>query len=180
MARIAVVSYPALDSAALHWIESIRSQHDPQAARIPPHFTLVFPVDAPLDVTGEIARVTTRHAPITFVIRSTIAMPDVVHGGAHVFAVPTEGRDQIARLHAELYSGVLRPHLREDIAFVPHITIAAHEDVGWCEAYAERLSGTLQPVRGVIESVTVVGVTTTRIESLARYVLAMPSSSQPA
>jgi 2'-5' RNA ligase len=103
-------------------------------------------------MTAELARVTTRHAPITFVIRSTIAVPDVVHGGAHVFAVPNEGRDQIARLHDELYAGVLQPHLREDTAFVPHITIAAHGDLRWCEAYAERLNGTLQPVRGVIES----------------------------
>jgi 2'-5' RNA ligase len=96
-------------------------------------------------MTAELARVTTRHAPITFVIRSTIAVPDVVHGGAHVFAVPNEGRDQIARLHDELYAGVLQPHLREDTAFVPHITIAAHGDLRWCEAYAERLNGTLQP-----------------------------------
>ena len=179
MARVAVVSYPALDGAALDWIESIRAQHDPQAARIPPHFTLVFPVDAPADIRGEITRVSARHGPITFVIRSAIAMPDVVHGGAHVFLVPDEGRDQIARLHDELYAGVLRPHLREDLAFVPHITIAAHGDVRWCKAYAERLNGTLLPVRGVIESVTLVDVTTTKIDTLARYVLATPSPSQP-
>ena len=72
-------------------------------------------------------------------------MPDVVHGGAHVFVVPDEGRDQIARLHDELYAGVLRQHLREDIAFVSHVTIAAG-DVHWCETYAQQLNGTLQPV----------------------------------
>jgi hypothetical protein len=98
VARIAAVSYPVLDGADFGWIESIRAQHDPQASRIPPHFTLVFPVDAPADMTGEIARVTARHAPIAFVIRSAIALPDVVHGGAHVFVVPDEGRDQIESL----------------------------------------------------------------------------------
>lgn len=174
MARIAVVSYPVFDTAAIAWIESIRAQHDPQASRIPPHFTLVFPVDAPADMSGEIARVSARHAPIAFVIRSAIAMPDVVHGGAHVFVVPDEGRHQIEHLHDELYAGVLRSFRREDIAFVPHITIAAHGDVRWCETYAERLNGTLQPMRGVIESVTLIEVTASRIESLARFELATP------
>lgn len=165
MARIAVVAYPTLDHHSLDWIESIRVRYDPQASRIPPHFTLVFPVDEPpCEITDEIARACLRHRPIPFVIRSALSMRDVVHGGAHVFVVPDEGRDHIARLHDELYAGVLRPHLREDIAFVPHITIAAGE-VRWCENYAQQLNGILQPVRGVIESVTLLDVSRSEIES---------------
>ena len=179
MARIAVVAYPILDQHSLDWIESIRIRHDPLASRIRPHFTLVFPVDeSPGDITDEIARACLRHRPIPFVIRSALSTRDVIHGGAHVFVVPDEGRDDIAQLHDELYAGVLRPHLREDIAFVPHITIAAGE-VRWCENYAEQLNGILQPVRGVIESVTLLDVTRTRIESIVRLALGTPSS-QPA
>ena len=103
-------------------------------------------------------------------------MPDGVHGGAHVFVVPEEGNDHIARLHDELYAGVLRPHRREDIAFVPHITIATG-NAHWCESYAQQLNETLEPVRGVIESVTLLDVTRTEIESLARFALGTPSSS---
>jgi len=170
VARIAVVSFPILDKQTLDWIEAIRAEHDPQAGRIQPHFTLVFPVDEPpADVAADITRATVRHAPVAFVIRKTIALPDVVHGGGHVFLVPDEGRDQINRLHDDLYSGVLRPHLREDIAFIPHVTIAADGDVRWCEAYAEQLNKTLQPVQGVIEGVTLVDVTATGITSLASF-----------
>lgn len=61
-----------------------------------------------------------------------------------MFVVPDEGREPIVRLHHELYAGVLRPHLREDVGYVPHVTIAAG-DVGWCEAYAKRLNERLQP-----------------------------------
>ena len=179
MARIAIVAYPLIDQRALDWIESIRARHDPQAGRIPAHFTLVFPIDTSLDdVRDEFARVALRHEPIPFVIRSAIAKPDVVHGSAHVFAVPDEGRDDIARLHEDLYAGVLRQHLREDIAFGPHITIAAGE-VGWCENHAEQLNEILQPVRGVLESVTLLDVTRAEIESIARLALGRPSS-QPA
>ena len=179
MARIAVVAYPTVDQQTLDWIDSIRVRHDPQARRIPPHFTLVFPVEeSPGDITEEIARVCLRHQPIPFVIRSVISMPDVVHGGAHVFVVPDEGRDRIARLHDELYAGVLRQHLREDIPFVPHVTIATG-DLHWCESYAQQLNGTFQPVRGVIESVTLLDVSRPKIESIVRLALGTPSS-QPA
>ena len=176
MALIAVVAYPTLDQRALDWIESIRGRHDPQADPIPPHFTLIFPADvSPDDIRDEVAGAALRHRPVPFVIRSAISMPDVVHGGAHVFVVPEEGHDQIARLHDELYAGVLRPHRREGIAFVPHITIATG-NARWCESYAQQLNGTLQPVRGVIESLTLLDVTRTEIESLARFALGTPSS----
>jgi hypothetical protein len=57
VARIAVVAYPTLDQQTLDWIDSIRVRYDPQARRIPAHFTLVFPVDeSPGDITEEIAR----------------------------------------------------------------------------------------------------------------------------
>lgn len=49
MVRLAVVSYPVLDRADLDWIESVRTRHDPQARRIAPHFTFVFPVDTSLN-----------------------------------------------------------------------------------------------------------------------------------
>ena len=103
---------------------------------------------------------------------------DIVSAGAHVFVVPEEGHDQIARLHDELYAGVLRPHLREDIAFVPHITIAT-SDALWCQTYAQQLNETFKPVRGVLESMTLLDVTRTEFESLARFPLGTPSS-QPA
>jgi 2'-5' RNA ligase len=34
-----------------------------------------------------------------------------------------EGRDNVIRLHDELYSGLMKPHLREDLPFEPHIAI---------------------------------------------------------
>jgi hypothetical protein len=50
--RLAIVGYPALDKFDLRWIAELRGAHDPQALRIGPHFTLVFPFQA---VASEIA-----------------------------------------------------------------------------------------------------------------------------
>jgi hypothetical protein len=49
--------------------------------------------------------------------------------------------------------------------------IAAHGDVRWCEACAERRNGTMHPVREMIETVPLVPVIPARIESSAPFVL---------
>jgi 2'-5' RNA ligase len=176
--HIAVVAYPVFDETDLAWIESIRARYDPQADRIAPHFTLVFPVDASAGILDELAAVAGRHAAIRFVLRSAIATPDLVRGGAHVFLVPDEGRDAIACLHDDLYAGTLRTHLREDGPFVPHITVAAQQDLRWCEAYAERLNDTLRPMHATIESLSVVAVDPGGIRRLAHVDLAPRVSSR--
>ena len=48
--RYAVVAYPKLEEADRLWIETIRARHDPQAALIPAHFTLMFPAPVDLEV----------------------------------------------------------------------------------------------------------------------------------
>ena len=76
MARIAVVAYPTVDQQTLDWIESIRVRHDPQASRIPPHFTPVFPVDvSPGDIKGEIALACTAYDS-----RAPLVLVCILHG----------------------------------------------------------------------------------------------------
>jgi len=48
--KLAIVAFPSVDEVDRQWIESFRSQHDPQASRLGVHFTLVFPFMA---VPGE-------------------------------------------------------------------------------------------------------------------------------
>jgi hypothetical protein len=43
---LAIVAYPNIDDSDRQRLESFRALHDPQAARIGVHFTLVFPFDA--------------------------------------------------------------------------------------------------------------------------------------
>jgi 2'-5' RNA ligase len=56
---------------------------------------------------------------------------------------------RLRALHDELSAFVLRTDLREDIAFVPHITIAGHRDLRWCDACAERANFIFQPWSGL-------------------------------
>ena len=55
---LAVVAYPALEDRDRDWIEFVRARHDPQALRIPAHFTLVFPTEDSADpVAADVAAV---------------------------------------------------------------------------------------------------------------------------
>jgi 2'-5' RNA ligase len=169
MTRLAVVSYPRMEEADRDWIEAIRARHDPQAHRIAAHFTLVFPVAASLAaLSEEVAAIVEEHPPISFTVRAARAYPDVVAEGGHVFVVPDEGRMQITRLHHCLYEGLLTPHLRQDIPFVPHVTVAAYKDLHSCEALAEELTAAGRTITGVLDTVDVLELIPGAIVSRAR------------
>lgn len=169
---LAIVGYPDLEDADREWIEAVRARSDPQATRLGVHFTLVFPAEASAPaVVAEVSEVAKSTAPIRFSIRHARVVPDVLGDGAHVFLVPDEGLAEIAKLHDQLYDGVMRPHLRADIPFTPHMTVAAGPDLAWCESVARKLGLDHRTVRGVLRSIDVVNVDLTRVSSIASYAL---------
>jgi 2'-5' RNA ligase len=172
MTRHAVVGYPALPDADRLWIESVRARHDPQATRIPAHFTLVFPAALALDtIVDHAATVARQTAAVAFVLREAIAVPDPFTGGGHVFLVPDEGRAALSALHDRLYEGPLRAFLREDLPFVPHVTIGAAPDLSRCEEIQEEVAATLSATFGTIGSLDVLEIGDDEIRTAARFEL---------
>jgi 2'-5' RNA ligase len=95
--------------------------------------------------------------------------------------VPEEGRDDIAALHDRLYEGVLRPHLRDDTPFLPHITVGECRDLGECERLAKTLNREHLAVRGTVLSIDLIevgneGVKTPTRVPLETRILRGPSS----
>ncbi len=171
---IAVVGYPTLNETDRQWIEAFRARHDPQARRIPVHFTLVFPLEIALSrhLEGELAAAARSAEPVSFAVRRTEVVPDVVRlGSVHVFLVPDEGSGPIAALHEKLYAGALRPYLRTDIPFVPHMTVAEAAD----SSAAWRLAGQLdigsRVVRGTLNEIDLVEVGEQAVKSVGTYIL---------
>jgi 2'-5' RNA ligase len=168
---IAVVSYPVLTEADRLWIEAIRARHDPQAARLPAHFTLVFPSAGTNDLVREVAFVAATSAPIAFRLDAVRAVRDLVAGaGAHVMLVAARGGAQIAALHDRLYRGVLRAGRRVDVPFVPHVTVGASADYDRCAAVAAAVGTEQRPIEGRLERLDIVdldGPAVTTIRSLA-------------
>jgi len=170
MTRLAIVGYPEMSPVDGAWIESVRGRHDPQADRLPAHFTLVFPAALALDTIVAHASTVARRAPaIPFVLRDVIAVPDAFAEGGHVFLVPDEGGADITALHGLLYEGPLRAFLRDDLPFVPHVTVGAASDLARCEEIRQEVARSLRAIEGTIRSLDVVEIGDHGIRTATRF-----------
>lgn len=155
----AIVAYPVFSAADRARIQAIRAGHDPQFAMLEPHFTLVFPVAAPLDqVVNEARSVARGGSAFSVTLQSVRAVRDVLGGGGHVFLVPGDGAEDVAALNCRLYSGALHWAHRADVPYVPHVTVAASPDFAECQALAVRLACSRWDLFGSVGSLSVVEI----------------------
>jgi 2'-5' RNA ligase len=177
----AVVAVPVLDEAARVFIEAFRARHDPQAARIGAHFTLVFPTEgAPTpELEAELAAVAADVAPIAFVFRRAVAVAGRGGEASHVFLVPEEGRAEIAALRERLQARSLRSQLRAGVPFVPHVTIAAARDLATCESLAREFSVPADGMRGRLDRIELLSLEMPRVRTLAAWNLGSAGAARP-
>jgi 2'-5' RNA ligase len=169
-----VVAYPQLSDEDATWIQSIRAQHDPNAALIALHFTLVFPtaVEDEQRLRRDIYQQVAGRAPFPFVIRCALPVQDLLSPSTHVFLVPDEGLSQLVRLHDALYAASLRASLRLDIPFIPHITVGAAREPAAAKALADTLNHEGRVIKGAIGSVSLVSFDGRAVELREQIALA--------
>jgi 2'-5' RNA ligase len=105
------------------------------------------------------------------VLRRAAVVPDSVGDGGHVFLLPEDGRDALAGLHERLYEGALQPHLRRNVSFTPHITVAAATGIDPLHALAGELNAKGMNIRGSISDIVLVEVTPAAIRHAAQFEL---------
>ena len=132
--RFAVAWFPAF--AGIERIEAFRERHDPGARDIAAHLSLVFPFPTAhtrLQVETHVNRVVSRWPPIPVTFRRVR-----MYANEFLFLMASRGGSSIAALHDRLYTRSLAPHLRRDLPYEPHITLARHDDFAVLEgAFAE-------------------------------------------
>ena len=131
--RFAVAWFPQFKG--LEAIEAFRARHDPMSARIPAHLSLVFPFATnltALQLETHVQRVASRWPPIPVTFRA-IRM----HANEFVFLMASRGAASITGLHDALYTRSLRPHLRPEFPYEPHITLARQAEPARVEAAFE-------------------------------------------
>ena len=122
--RYAVAWFPAVEG--VERIEAFRARHDPAAGDIAAHLSLVFPfptAHSQLQVETHVTRVVSRWPRIPATFRRAR-----MHANEYLFLMAARGAASITALHDRLYTRSLAPHLRRDIAYEPHITIARHAE----------------------------------------------------
>ena len=132
--RFAVAWFPDFDG--IERIEAFRARHDPMAALVPAHLSLVFPfatAQSALQVGTHVQRVVARFPPVSVTFR-----PVRLFANEFLFLMATRGAAAVAELHDRLYTRSLRTKLRHDLAYEPHVTLARNADLAALErAHAE-------------------------------------------
>jgi 2'-5' RNA ligase len=119
----ALVHYPSVESPR---INQVREKYDPQVDLIAPHITLMFPVPESVGediLVRHLERVLCNWQPFLIHLQGVqISLDD------HLFLMLQEGNANVIRLHDEIYTGILVEYRREDIPFIPHVTLGVFEE----------------------------------------------------
>jgi len=112
--------YPRFDSKAEENIEAFREKYDPFVGSLKPHIPFMFPV--PCNKVEETKL--TEH--IETVLRNWKPFPIQITGLTKswdhwLLLLLKKGNENAIALHDEIYTGILSPHLRKDINYIPHI-----------------------------------------------------------
>lgn len=153
--RFAVAWFPAFDG--IERIEAFRRAHDPMAAFIPVHLTLVFPFATALtrlQVETHVRRVASRWPPIPASFRGAR-----LFANEFLFLMAAQGAASIVGLHDALYTRSLRIHLRRDLPYEPHLTIARDPSLAALEAAHDEARDAFRgEFRDVMRSVALLAV----------------------
>jgi hypothetical protein len=150
-----VIARPHFDKAELAWLTDIRSRR--AGSRGAPYFTLVFAaVEMTPDAFTEAIRAHAKgvHA-IRFRLRSALVVPEPTVRRFHVFLIPDEGFGAILKLHDALHAGPIKPALRRDSPYLPHITVATSPDYEAARNLATALNNRGLDIAGHIDALEV-------------------------
>lgn len=172
----AAVCFPDLASADRDWIESVRQDHDPKAAIMQAHLTIVYPqaVMVEGDFDTWIERLAPHFSSIALSLASVQAVYDSLTKQTHIFLMPDESRggpDEIIDLHRRAYDGVLRKTLDRRVPYQPHITLGAFRCEKAAHAITDRLSCRTPDIACEINAITAVHIKGDAIRIGAAYPL---------
>ena len=128
--RYAVAWFPQFEG--LDRIEAFRRQHDPAGALIAAHLSLVFPfptAHTQLQIETHVQRVVSRWPPIAVTFRRVR-----LHANEFLFLMASRGAAAVTALHDKLYTRSFQPHLRRDLPYEPHVTLARYAEFDRLEA----------------------------------------------
>lgn len=182
MRRLYTVAFPRFSAQDAVVIEAFRAEHDARShALIDAHLTLVFcciAVPEPAYL-AHVQQVAERTEPISFRCRYAMLGADDEAERAYVFLVPDEGHGALSLLHDRLYTGPLTDHLRLDLPYTPHITIASSADRRHAKGLCDSLNATGLDIHATVDTLSVGSIEDGRFTVLATLPLAKEWAHRP-
>jgi len=116
----AAAYFPEIKNEAFH---HFRKKYEPFSDLVPPHVSFIFPVPENIGLKileQHIHRILKNWEPFDTHFCKLEKTWD-----HWLFLVPDLGYNEIVSLHDDLYTGLLQPHLRNDLPFIPHIGLGS-------------------------------------------------------
>jgi hypothetical protein len=156
---LGILAYPEWNPEDYTRIQDFRKDFDELYYKVvEPHFAFVFPLEGigQEAFLAEAEKQSQGFGPIEFELRCATINKDAILPYYHLLLVPEKGYSSVVRLHDRLYSGLLRPHLRLDIDFIPHVGIANSKDPELVKQWVDSWNRVEFCIRGRIESITAI------------------------
>ena len=106
-----------------------REKYEPYASLLPAHLTFIFPLEESFGLANfkaHIVKVLEHWQPFDMHFCKLEKTWD-----HWLFLGAEEGNDKAIALHDELYQGPLKPYLREDLPYTPHIALGLFSEESW-------------------------------------------------
>ncbi|HHZ5402266.1 TPA: 2'-5' RNA ligase family protein [Bacillus cereus] len=142
-----------LNNMSIDKIENIRQKHDPLFKLIPPHITIVFPFKSNIsngELKSHILNLSRGIGKIEIEFANRITSV-----GNYLFLEVERGKEQIVKLHDMLYTEPLRQFLKEDIPYIPHVTVGRKESAELAVEVAKDIHSFPEKLQCVIDRISV-------------------------
>ncbi|KAA0773630.1 2'-5' RNA ligase family protein [Bacillus sp. BB51/4] len=142
-----------LNEMSINEIEDIRKKHDPLFGLIPPHITVIFPFESSIsndELKLHILKLSKGIQEIEIKFANQIT-----DEGEYLFLRVEEGKKQIEELHDMLYTGPLIKFLKEDIPYIPHVTVGRKESAELAAEVAKDIHSLPEKLQCVIDKISV-------------------------
>lgn len=170
------LAYPRLSETDANLIRNFRREHDKKYVDVVnAHWTMIFPSSSgginQDDLEGHIRAVAAGSASVDFICRYALVYDDDGCEDYYIFLVPDEGFSGISLLHDRLYGDFMRPRLRLDIPYIPHIGIATSKDREELYDLATEWNRKGHEISGTIEELTLSSYDGSQVFDLKRFPL---------
>ncbi|KPU56190.1 2'-5' RNA ligase family protein [Bacillus wiedmannii] len=142
-----------LNDMSINEIENIRKKHDPLFGLIPPHITIVFPFESSIsndELKLHILKLSKGIQEIEIEFANQISGE-----GEYLFLRVEKGQKQIEELHDLLYTGALLQFLKEDIPYIPNVTVGRKECTELAAEVAKDIHNFPEKLQCIVDRVSV-------------------------
>lgn len=137
-----ILIFPKIDNIDI--IQRTRLKYDKLAKKINPHITIVFPFEDEItneELYNKLILLTNNIECFNISLKGIVLTND-----KYVILKVVTGSDKIKELHDCIYKNVFPEYLRDDIEYIPHMTLGQANDLTEFSQFCFEFNGTVDSI----------------------------------